>query len=501
MSQKTQRLQSCPKAFLVLCVPILCFFSSCSSSCCTVPVEAPKKALAHSVQETKGDPFFQNMPLRSDWWQLFNDHQLNACIEQAFENNPTLQSAQVQIAAASYYAASIRSSLYPYVSLGADVSRQKLSKTGVIPFSSGPEDSKTPISDIPIGPNIPIYFSLYETELNMTYTFDFWNKNKNALCAALSQVQASIAEEAFLRLGLGIAVAKTYYALQTDYAREEVAKELVDNRINYLNLTQKRVNSNIGNALSLQIAESNLTDARRFLLQIQEEVSLKKHLLSAYMAGSFEETITPSEITKKPIPKAPLPQDLPLHLIARRPDITAQLWMIESAGKQIEIAKAGFYPDINLTAFFGFQTIHFAEFFKWPSTFFNIDPALSLPIFDGGRLIADLRGSEVNYDLAILEYNSLVINAAKEVLDAITSLSSHGKLLQKYESKWEHQTELYQLTKLRVRHSLDSSFEELLSKEQELLAQEQKIAALGNTFQAILNLIQALGGGYDSCGK
>ena len=111
-----------------------------------------------------------------------------------------------------------------------------------------------------------------------------------------------------------------------------------------------------------------------------------------------------------------MPHNLPLHLISQRADIAAQIKLIQSAGDLIKVAEAGFYPDFNLNAFFGFQTIHFAQLFKWDSTFFNVDPAMTLPIFDGGRLIADLRKSEIDYNGAILQYNQLVIDAASEVL-------------------------------------------------------------------------------------
>jgi outer membrane protein TolC len=217
----------------------------------------------------------------------------------------------------------------------------------------------------------------------------------------------------------------------------------------------------------------------------------------AYMAGNFDETI--QQISQQPLPKIPLPQDLPLHLISKRPDITAQLWLIESAGRQIEVAKAGFYPDFNLTAFFGFQTIHFAELFKWPSTFFNVNPAVSLPIFDGGRLIANLHSSEINYAIAILDYNNLIINTTKEVLDAISIVRNTHQRLSEYERKFAYQSEMYRLTNLRISHSLDNSLNGLVSEENMLVSQDQEVIALERTIQAILRLIKSIGGGYESC--
>lgn len=480
--------------------------SGCTPIGHACPVDVPVDALENAVQKANEDPIFQNPEkefIPEEWWLLFNDSQLNEIIQTSFSRNPTLQSARMQILSAQYMADSVRASLFPYISWGADVSRQKLSKTGVIPFNSGPSAADTPVVSVPTTPGassgIPEYFTLYETEVNFRYNFDFWDKNRNAFRAALGQVQANIAEEAFSRLQLGIAVAEVYYELQMNYKRQEIAQSLVENRKNYLNLVQRRVKANLDNQLSLQLIQSSLSDAQDSLLQIQARIDLNKHQLMAYMAGNFDEKICPVNFTQQPLPKIPLPQDLPLHLISKRPDITAQLWLIESAGRQIEVAKAGFYPDFNLTAFFGFQTIHFAELFKWPSTFFNVDPAVSLPIFDGGRLIANLRASEVNYALAVLDYNNLVINAAKEVLDALTITRNTHQRLNEYERKFAYQSELYQLTNLRISHSLDSKITGLISEESMLVSQDQEVIALERTLQAILRLIQSIGGGYDQC--
>lgn len=489
---------------IVIFSAVLFVASGCSSTNRAVPIDVPVEALEDAIKEANKNSCFQNSQLiPQEWWLLFDDSQLNSFVQKTFDRNPTLESARLQIFASTYNADKVRSSLYPYLSLGADVSRQKLSKTGLIPFASGPPGSGTPVIGVPTIPGrtsgVPEFFTLYETEFNLRYEFDFWGKNSNRLRAVLGEVQANIAEEAFTRLQLGIALTRVYYQLQIDYRREEISKAMIDNRLQYLDIVQQRVQSNLDNELSVQEASSSLIDARDYLLQIQADIAVNKYQLMAYMAGSFDEQIIPVDIMKQPLPMVSLPEDLPLHLIAQRPDIISQLWLIESAGRQIEVAKAGFYPDFNLTALFGFQTIHFAELFKWPSRYFNVDPAVSLPIFDGGLLVANLRESEVNYDAAILEYNTLVINAAKEVLDAIAILQNSIQRLNQFKLRQEQQEELYRLTRLRVSHSLNNSLDELISQQNSMIAQDKEVVAQGNAIQAILGLIKALGGGYENC--
>jgi NodT family efflux transporter outer membrane factor (OMF) lipoprotein len=474
------------------------------------PINLPSAAIEEGVEDTKNDPLFDSKDwIPPDWWTLFNDDQLTEFIYLAFERNPTLQSTQTNILLAASDANRIRAALFPTLNFAGDVARQKISETGVIPFGT---TGSAVTTQIPVPPppsstgatagsglQIPIYFTLFETELTLSYNFDLWGKNRNMFRGALSDVQAKIADEAFSRLQLGISVAQVYYQLQIDYKRQEIAQAVVNNRTEYLNLTRQRIKENLDTAIAEQSALAGLAGTEQILLQIQGDIAVKEHQLKAYLAGDFLETINAVEIDQKPLPVIPLPQSLPLHLIAQRPDITAQIWVIESAGRQIDVAKAGFYPDFNLNALFGYQTIHLHELFLWKSSYFNIDPAFTLPIFDGGRLDANLRTSEVNYNLAILRYNELVLNAAKEVLDGISVLQNAEQQYKTYKQNAEAQDEIFKLTAQRVEHNLDSGLNYLISEGNNLVALDEKIIALGSTIQAALSLIQALGGGYDTC--
>jgi NodT family efflux transporter outer membrane factor (OMF) lipoprotein len=482
---------SVPTFFRWTCFTILAgVLSGCGWGNRAVPLELPFHAINKAKVESTTDLIVESQePIPPEWWRLFQDEQLTQFILTAFSRNPTLQAAQANICLAIANAERVRASLLPYLLGSADVSIQKLSKTGVVPFGS---------TSLPVVAGIPVYFRLYETQLSLTYDFDVWGKNRNAFCAALGEVRANIADEAFARLQLGICVARVYYQLQVGYKLEEVMSALVANKEAYLSLVQKRALDNLDNELAVLAAQTNLSTARQSLLQIQGEIAIYEDQLRAYLAGNFEEPICPLDIVEQPLPQVPFPRELPLHLIAHRPDIIAQLWLIQSAGRQIEVAKAAFYPDFNIAALFGFQTIHFRELFKWPSAYYNIDPAVSLPIFDGGRLLSNLHGSESNYDLAIFQYNDLVLNAVKEVLDGIALLTNTELQLKEADEVLNFQEGIFQLTTLRVASSLDSNLTFLNREADFLNARAQEVIAFGDTLQALLSLIKALGGGYDA---
>ena len=390
---------------------------------------------------------------------------------------------------------------FPHFSWQGDILREKLSETGIIPFNKNGSNATGANASLPATggvSSIPVYFTQWETELTLNYDFDLWGKNRNQLKAQIGQMLAEMADTAFSRLQLSTRVAQVYFQLQVDYKREEIAKRLVENRQKYQELRESLLQGNLNQKLDFHTSQSNVADTKQLLLQIQGDIAVNEYLLKSLLAGNFEEEIINTRILEQPLPKVPLPLDIPLHLISGRPDIIAQLWIIESAGKQIEVAKAGFYPDFNLSALFGFQTIHLSELFFWKSSYGNIDPAFSLPIFDGGKLMANLRNSEVNYDLAIFQYDQLVLNAAREVLESLALVRNFHAQWQEYQNKADLLDKNVQLTELLLHNNISSGLDYLTSEETMLQAQDQKMIALGNTIQAILSLIKALGGGYDT---
>lgn len=501
---------------------LLFILTNCSSSKRVDLIDIPQLAYDKAVEENYGNDLFEKTEyLPYDWWTIFNDEQLNTFIVTALNQNPTLEQSYANIRLAHANANRLRASLFPSVFWGGDISRQKLSETALIPFNTAtagatPTNSATAASItaaggvVPLLPNgsptfgvggtlgIPEYFTQYETEAALTYNFDIWKKNQNTYRAALGEYYANVADQAFTRLQLSMSIAQVYYQLQTDYKRAEIAKKLIENQNRYSELAQKRKSGNLDSIQLVYNTFINVVSAKQALLQIEADIAVNEIQLKTYLAGDFDESIFDVAINDQPLPKVPIPKNLPLHLISNRPDVISQLWLIESAGKQIEVAKAGFYPDFNLTALFGYQTLHLHKLFNQESSFFNVDPAVSLPLFDGGRLTANLRASEVNYDLAIYRYNSLILNAIKEILDGLIVLRNADQQLQESHNKVDQQESLLNITSLRIKNHLGSEMDFLISQQATLTAQEIEIMTLSKKIQAILSLIKALGGGYEN---
>lgn len=195
-------------------------------------------------------------------------------------------------------------------------------------------------------------------------------------------------------------------------------------------------------------------------------------------------------------PELALPENLPAELLGRRPDIVAARWRVEAARRNINAAKTQFYPNINLTAVFGVMAANSSDLFKSSSRFGLVTPAISLPIFEGGRLRANLAGRDADYDLAVAQYNKTLIGAFNEVAESLSQLRSletqraaQQRSLTSAQQAWELSTQRYQ--------NGVGGYLEVLVLQQALHQAEDRLAEIGNRrITASINLVHALGGGY-----
>jgi NodT family efflux transporter outer membrane factor (OMF) lipoprotein len=468
--------------------------TGCYNTCYqSTPLDLPFDAIERQMDFVSNDPIFEMSECFSeDWWTLFEDEQLSCFIHQTLAYNPTLLAAQSKIFAAQAEADKTLSVFLPLINLNGDIQREKISKTSpLIPTVGTPSTVQ-----IPVSPRIPFYFTQYETYLNFSYDLDLWGKNRNTLQAAVGLVKAAEADEAMTRLALSISVANTYFQLQASYERRKIAQTLLKNREQYSELTQQRFQDNIDSVLSTLTVVNEVDAAKIDLIRLEALTSQLENQLRAYLANDFNDCIQTISIAEKEIPQVPIPQNLPLNLLMHRPDITAQLWIIESAGHRIDVAKAGFYPDVNLLGFIGFQSASLKKLLEGQSAFWDGEAAFSLPIFNNGLLNARLKSATIDYDLAIYEYNHRILNAVQEVLDEISQLHfAHQEFVQFHHNK-ENQEEIYRLTQLRVENNLNSSIDLLNAEQSMLKSRDLEVIAKAKTLLAILSLIKAIGGGY-----
>ena len=415
----------------------------------------------------------------SAWWRAYGDPQLDLLVGEALAGNPNLRIAQARVDQAQGLAAVARGSTLPQVDGEAGLSRTYYTHEELTPSFT---QANT--------------FWNNEVLLKASYDLDLWGKDRNGLEAALDSVHAGEVEVRAAQLALATAVVQGYVQLSAQYALRDVAQANLERQRKILDIAHRRYKAGLGTQLEVNQATTVLPESEAQIEHIDETIALQRNQLAALAGkgpGDGEKIARP---TLSLAHTAQIPAALPAGLIGHRPDIVAQRWRVEAAAKGIEVAKARFYPDINLVAFGGLQTLSFSQLFTDSALTGGFGPAISLPIFEGGKLRGNLRAQSAGYDIAVESYNSSVIGALHEVADQVISLRSLDKQLERTDAALASARTADSQAQQGFRAGL-TDFLSVLSTQAELLVQQRNRAQLvARQLETYAALMKALGGGF-----
>ncbi len=412
------------------------------------------------------------------WWKVYGDPQLDRLIAEAVAGNPTMHIAQSRITISKAVGGIARSALTPTVQTEASLTREQFTEHYFIP------------------PPYAGNWSWYnEWTTGLFYDLDLWGKNRSALAGALDQVQMTMAEEQEVRLALETAVIRLYVQMSLQYSLLDVAKETLHQREHIRDILSKRHAAGLGTEIELRQAETAVPAARAEIERISDAIEILRHKLSALAGkgpGYGEQIHRPTLSLALPIG---LPSTIQADLLGRRPDVVAERWRVEAAGKGIEVAKASFYPNINFSAFVGWQSLGFDKFLTSESLIKGFGPAISLPIFEGGRLKEHLRISTAEYDIAVEAYNNTIIHALEEVANEVGTLRSLE--LQRKETYESHSLAFraYDIALTGFKAGLSDYLTVLNAQTQTLVESQRKAQVEAHFLDAYAALMQAIGGG------
>ena len=414
------------------------------------------------------------------WVDQFNDPQLRALVDEAIKDNPNLQVAFARVRASRAMADVVRGNLYPSVGLDADMTRQRLSEYDMF--------EGTPLAGH--------WFTESKIQLGVSYDLDFWGKNRSALEAALSDDKAMEAESQASRLILSTTVARTYAKLAALYAQRDVAERAIAQRKDLTNLAGQRLRAGLDTQVETTQARANVAAAQTELEQVDEQITLARNQLAALLGKGPDRGLAIARPTLLAQATPKLPNNLTIDLIGRRPDLVAARWRVEAASKDIDVAKAQFLPDISLTAFLGLASIAPENLLLGASRQLGIGPALKLPIFQGGKLRANLRGKYANYDAAVASYNQTLTEALHDTADQITTLHSIDSQITIQRNALSEAERAYSLA--RTRYSAGLGTQLVVLNAETTVLQQRKLATdlQARRLDAQMALIKALGGGY-----
>ncbi len=412
------------------------------------------------------------------WWKEFKDPQLDALIAEATKDSPQIAIAQARLRRADALARAAGAKLQPTVTGNLSISEQLFSNTSIYP---------------------PPFGGTWNTQsqgtIDFNYEFDFWGRNRSTLNAALGEAQAARVDADAARLMLSVSIAQAYVELSRNYAQLDVEHATLDQREKLHDLTSQRFSAGLDSKVELKQAETALPQSRERIARLEEQIALSKNRIAALVGAGPDRGLDIHRPAAQPVHVA-LPTTLPADLIGRRPDVVARRLRVESASSNIDAAKAAFYPNVSLVAFVGLQSIGLSKFVSSGSEIAGIGPALSLPIFEGGRLRADLATKNADYDIAVEQYNETLVDALQEVADQLASMRALEIRRRESKSALASSQDAYDLAVVRYREGLGNYLQVLIAETQVLVQRSLAADMDARELEPSVNLVRALGGGY-----
>lgn len=432
--------------------------------------------------DPKAEKIVQEWP-KAQWWQAFGNTELNRLIETALHGNPGLRTAAARLTQAEAIADYQAAEMLPSIYASAELHHRRFSGTDFY----GPNGGKT-------------FTGAYIDPLIFRYHLDLWGKDKAALEAALGKEKAQASELAMARLMLSTAIARSYILLCTAEEDSELAKELAEKAEKKLRLVELRWQRGLSNQAPVFASRQQLEAARQREIRARADAHKLRNRLAA-LAGQGPDwgkalRVSNTEITGH----LPKPEAIALGLLSHRPDVAAALWRVEAAAQLIKVAKTNFYPDIDLVGFAGLRSLNLKDLFlsHGASVAYGMGPTLTLPIFEGGRLEAELKHQEGGYDAAVESYNDTLLTAVQQVADSVAEWRQASEQEASEELALKAARAESELAVKRYRAGL-SSRDGTIEAEAALI--EQKLIASGLRsahLLAAIGLIEALGGGYQN---
>lgn len=457
----------------------------CVLSACAVPDLGPRPQprLASDVASARSLPPGTAAWPQQDWWAAYADPQLSRLMTQALVSSPDVAAAAARFARARGLAQQAGAATLPRVDGQASVTMQRQS------LNNGfPEEFKTVL---PRGWNDNAAASI-----GLDFDLDLWGRNRAALAAATSDARAAEIDMAQARLMLTTAIADAYADLARLHAQRDIAQSAYAIRASTRKLVDDRVRSGLDTRGDLRQAEAGLSSAQSELAAADEAIALRRNQIAALVGAGPDlglDLVKPALVGRF---AADLPTDVDTNLIGRRPDIASARARVEAAASRIKVARADFFPALNLSALIGVQSLGVDLIAQRDSIYGNAGPAISLPIFRGGALAGQYRGARGSYDEAVANYDRLVIDAYREVADAVTSRNALLERASFARNALTQSEEAYSIARKRYQGGL-STFLDVLVVEERLLAARRAVAELDmRGFALDISLIRALGGGF-----
>jgi outer membrane protein, multidrug efflux system len=424
--------------------------------------------------------------LKGNWWELFQDPELNPLVEKALASNQNLRVAAARLQQSQDQLTIARSALFPAVELSGSASRAKDSANRPLAAYSQPNQS-TVQNDFLLGPSV-------------NYELDLFGRVRREVEGARASAQQAEADFENTRLILMATLVSNYYSLREVDAEMAVVRRSLDLQQDALKFVSSRHGLGFATGLDLAQQEALLDSSAAQLELLQNQRDQLQHAIATLVGTPAPGFTLASSTEVRPIPALPL--GLPSDLLQRRPDVASAERAMAAANARIGVARAAYFPTIDLAPGLGVPSIGWesnalAGLFAAPSRLWSLGLSASQTLFDAGKTRANVRFADADYTAAVANYRQTVLTAMEEVENGITGLGSLERAEIQANASVRSAQRAFDIASERYKGGVDTYLDVITAEQTLLTNQRQAVQIQGQQFTTAVFLVKALGGGWN----
>ena len=423
------------------------------------------------------DPAASNAPGLGEakWFAVFQDEQLQNLIRVALQQNFDLRIAATRVLQAQAQLGITRADQFPTLSAGAGIGTQRQAATVLF---QGFEETTGQVS------------------LSASWELDFWGKYRRATEAARANLLASEWGRRAVVNTVISNVATAYFELRALDLELEISKQTLASRQDSLKLEQALEQNGSTSLVDVRQSEQLVYTASETIPNVERQITQDENLINILLGRNPGPVERGRKLTDQPHPPT-IPPGLPSALLERRPDIQQAEAQLIAANAQIGVAKAAYYPDIALTGNAGYQTLALSKLFEGPSSFWNVGPTLTVPIFTAGKIRSNVHLTEAQQQQALLTYQQTIQQAFRDVSDSLIAYQKNREFREQQELLTASAEDSAKLAQIRYEAGVASYLEVLTNDTNFFAAQLNLAQARQDELTALVQVYNALGGGWN----
>ena len=418
-----------------------------------------------------------DLNLGGNWWEIFEDPQLNALEQQINVSNQNLKAAASQYQQARATLRYARADYYPTVSTAPSATRERYSDNRPASAAGGTT------------------FNDFVLPVDLSYQVNAWGRVSKNVESYREQAQASAADLAVVNLTMHADLAIDYFAARTLDAEEKLLQNTVAQYEQALQLNEERYKGGLASEVEVEQARTILETTRAQLVDVGVARAQYEHA-AAVLVGK-----APADFGLPPLPLTtpppPIPVGVPSELLERRPDIAASERRVASANAQVGLAKTAYYPLVNIVASGGFESGTITTLLQGPSALWSVGASALTTIFDGGRRHALNDEAKAAYDSSVASYRQTVLGAFQQVEDNLAALRVLEREAGVQATAVRSAQRSLDLSNTRYEGGVTSYLEVITAQNAALSDEVTAVNILGRRMASAVQLIEALGGGWD----